>query len=330
MHKKFIAAGVMLASTIMLGSSIGNQVAKADEVQIKTSKSIDSEVSSIKTNSKTNLFDEKKLDKLDGTTSYDEKGVNVFIDKDCKEESLFSDKEKDKTKIATSLLDQFKVDAVNNINSNKDVLSDDEYKEFKAKMNLTTKLSDAKSLNAQITSKISSNTKDKEEKAKADAEKAHQAELAKQAADAAAKAEEAQRVATEKANSEAKAAQTAVSSDSSTASRFADAARGYIGVPYVWGGTSPSGMDCSGLVVLAGQSVGHSFSRTTYTQQYEGTEVSMSALKKGDLLFFGGNSPYHVAIYLGDGTFVHAPQPGDVVQITSINTFPPDKAVRVF
>lgn len=325
MHKKFIAAGVMLASTIMLGSSIGNQVAKADEVQIKTSKSIDSEVSSIKTNSKTNLFDEKKLDKLDGTTSYDEKGVNVFIDKDCKEESLFSDKEKDKTKIATSLLDQFKVDAVNNINSNKDVLSDDEYKEFKAKMNLTTKLSDAKSLNAQITSKISSNTKDKEEKAKADAEKA------KQAAEVAAKAaEEAKRLEAEKANAAAKSEQTTVPSDSSTASRFADAALGYLGVPYVWGGTSPSGMDCSGLVMLAGQSVGHSFSRTTYTQQYEGTEVSMSALKKGDLLFFGGNSPYHVAIYLGDGTFVHAPQPGDVVQITSISTFPPDKAVRVF
>lgn len=322
MHKKFIAAGVMLASTIMLGSSIGNQVAKADEVQIKTSKSIDSEVSSIKTNSKTNLFDEKKLDKLDGTTSYDEKGVNVFIDKDCKEESLFSDKEKDKTKIATSLLDQFKVDAVNNINSNKDVLSDDEYKEFKAKMNLTTKLSDAKSLNAQITSKISSN---KEEKNKADAEKA------KQAAEVATKAaEEAKRLEAEKANAAAKSEQTTVPSDSSTASRFADAALGYLGVPYVWGGTSPSGMDCSGLVMLAGQSVGHSFSRTTYTQQYEGTEVSMSALKKGDLLFFGGNSPYHVAIYLGDGTFVHAPQPGDVVQITSISTFPPDKAVRVF
>lgn len=322
MHKKFIAAGVMLASTIMLGSSIGNQVAKADEVQIKTSKSIDSEVSSIKTNSKTNLFDEKKLDKLDGTTSYDEKGVNVFIDKDCKEESLFSDIEKDKTKIATSLLDQFKVDAVNNINSNKDVLSDDEYKEFKAKMNLTTKLSDAKSLNAQITSKISSN---KEEKNKADAEKA------KQAAEVAAKAaEEAKRLEAEKANAAAKSEQTTVPSDSSTASRFADAALGYLGVPYVWGGTSPSGMDCSGLVMLAGQSVGHSFSRTTYTQQYEGTEVSMSALKKGDLLFFGGNSPYHVAIYLGDGTFVHAPQPGDVVQITSISTFPPDKAVRVF
>ena len=322
MHKKFIAAGVMLASTIMLGSSIGNQVAKADEVQIKTSKSIDREVSSIKTNSKTNLFDEKKLDKLDGTTSYDEKGVNVFIDKDCKEESLFSDKEKDKTKIATSLLDQFKVDAVNNINSNKDVLSDDEYKEFKAKMNLTTKLSDAKSLNAQITSKISSN---KEEKNKADAEKA------KQAAEVAAKAaEEAKRLEAEKANAAAKSEQTTVPSDSSTASRFADAALGYLGVPYVWGGTSPSGMDCSGLVMLAGQSVGHSFSRTTYTQQYEGTEVSMSALKKGDLLFFGGNSPYHVAIYLGDGTFVHAPQPGDVVQITSISTFPPDKAVRVF
>ncbi len=322
MHKKFIAAGVMLASTIMLGSSIGNQVAKADEVQIKTSKSIDSEVSSIKTNSKTNLFDEKKLDKLDGTMSYDDKGVNVFVDKDCKEESLFSDKEKDKTKIATSLLDQFKVDSVNNLNSNKEVLSDDEYKEFKAKMNLTTKLSDAKSLNAQITSKISSN---KEEKNKADAEKA------KQAAEVAAKAaEEAKRLEAEKANAAAKSEQTTVPSDSSTASRFADAALGYLGVPYVWGGTSPSGMDCSGLVMLAGQSVGHSFSRTTYTQQYEGTEVSMSALKKGDLLFFGGNSPYHVAIYLGDGTFVHAPQPGDVVQITSISTFPPDKAVRVF
>ena len=189
-------------------------------------------------------------------------------------------------------------------------------------MNLTTKLSDAKSLNAQITSKISSN---KEEKNKADAEKA------KQAAEVAAKAaEEAKRLEAEKANAAAKSEQTTVPSDSSTASRFADAALGYLGVPYVWGGTSPSGMDCSGLVMLAGQSVGHSFSRTTYTQQYEGTEVSMSALKKGDLLFFGGNSPYHVAIYLGDGTFVHAPQPGDVVQITSISTFPPDKAVRVF
>lgn len=105
----------------------------------------------------------------------------------------------------------------------------------------------------------------------------------------------------------------------------------YLGVPYVWGGTSPSGFDCSGLVqYVFKNAAGVNLPRVTTQQETKGTEVSLNALKKGDLLFFGNRgSSYHVAIYIGNNQFVHAPKPGDVVKITNMQYYYPSFARRV-
>lgn len=95
------------------------------------------------------------------------------------------------------------------------------------------------------------------------------------------------------------------------------------GVPYVWGGNTPAGFDCSGLVQWA-YGLGASY-RTTYQQATLGThQRDVMNAPKGALLFFGSDSaPYHVAISLGDGTYVHAPEPGDVVKIGYSRYFKP-------
>ncbi|MEK1458355.1 KxYKxGKxW signal peptide domain-containing protein [Limosilactobacillus fermentum] len=102
-------------------------------------------------------------------------------------------------------------------------------------------------------------------------------------------------------------------------------ALGEIGVPYVWGGNSPSvGFDCSGLVQWA-YGLSSSY-RTTYQQQTLGTHVysNVSSAPKGALLFFGSDSaPYHVAISLGDGSYVHAPTVGENVKIGYQKYFTP-------
>ena len=97
-------------------------------------------------------------------------------------------------------------------------------------------------------------------------------------------------------------------------------AKSYIGVPYVWGGTSPSGFDCSGLVQYVYARLGIDISRTTYTQINDGRSVAKSELKGGDLVFFANsNGVHHVGIYIGSGQFIHAPQTGDVVKISNLN-----------
>ncbi|MCT2918550.1 hydrolase Nlp/P60, partial [Limosilactobacillus fermentum] len=102
-------------------------------------------------------------------------------------------------------------------------------------------------------------------------------------------------------------------------------ALGEIGVPYVWGGNSPSvGFDCSGLVQWA-YGLSSSY-RTTYQQQTLGTHVysNVSSAPKGALLFFGSDSaPYHDAISLGDGSYVHAPTVGENVKIGYQKYFTP-------
>lgn len=104
----------------------------------------------------------------------------------------------------------------------------------------------------------------------------------------------------------------------------------YLGVPYLWGGTTPAGFDCSGLMQYAYRAVGISISRVTYTQEYEGTEVSLNALEPGDLLFYGTRgSTHHVAMYIGNGQMVHAPQPGDVVKVIEMKYFMPSFARRI-
>ena len=95
------------------------------------------------------------------------------------------------------------------------------------------------------------------------------------------------------------------------------------GVPYVWGGNTPAGFDCSGLVQWAyGLDAGH---RTTYQQATLGAHKrDVMNAPKGSLLFFGSDgAPYHVAISLGNGTYVHAPEPGDVVKIGYSKYFTP-------
>ena len=97
-------------------------------------------------------------------------------------------------------------------------------------------------------------------------------------------------------------------------------AKSYLGVPYVWGGTSPSGFDCSGLVQYVYCRLGIGISRTTYTQINDGRSVAKSELRNGDLVFFANNSDvHHVGIYIGSGQFIHAPQTGDVVKISNLN-----------
>ena len=91
----------------------------------------------------------------------------------------------------------------------------------------------------------------------------------------------------------------------------------YLGVPYVWGGESPSGFDCSGFVLYVYKQHGVSLPHHAATQYNYGTPVSRSDLQPGDLVFFNGLG--HNGIYIGDDQFIHAPHTGDVVKISSLN-----------
>ena len=103
--------------------------------------------------------------------------------------------------------------------------------------------------------------------------------------------------------------------------KLVNTAKKYLGVPYVWGGTSPKGFDCSGLVQYVCRQNGISVPRVAASQKGAGTPVSRANLQPGDLVFFGnGGRISHVGIYVGNGNMIHAPQTGDVVKISSINS----------
>ncbi|ABS42267.1 C40 family peptidase [Clostridium botulinum] len=97
-------------------------------------------------------------------------------------------------------------------------------------------------------------------------------------------------------------------------------AKQFLGTPYVWGGTDPSGFDCSGFVQYVYKNkAGINLSRSTYTQINEGTPVSQSNLQPGDLVFTDNLN--HVGIYVGNGQMIHSPETGDVVKISPIRNF---------
>ena len=103
-----------------------------------------------------------------------------------------------------------------------------------------------------------------------------------------------------------------------------ETAKKYLGIPYVYGGSSPSGFDCSGLVQYVFRELGVSINRVAADQTAHGTPVSKENLLPGDVVFFHNTAKYstinHVGIYVGDGNFIHAPQTGDVVKITTLDS----------
>ncbi|PRH76900.1 glycoside hydrolase [Streptomyces solincola] len=107
-------------------------------------------------------------------------------------------------------------------------------------------------------------------------------------------------------------------------------ARAQVGDAYVMGSTGPNSWDCSGLVQAAYRQAGIDLPRVSGDQSSRGTEVSMSDLQPGDILYWGSRSgSYHVAIYVGGGNFVGAQNPGTGVVERSLDYDQPSGAVRV-
>ncbi len=91
----------------------------------------------------------------------------------------------------------------------------------------------------------------------------------------------------------------------------------HLGKPYVYAASGPNAFDCSGLVWYVYRQLGISLPRTSYPQARSGIPVSRSELMPGDLVLFRGNG--HVGIYVGGGTYIHAPYTGAVVSLTSLS-----------
>ena len=91
----------------------------------------------------------------------------------------------------------------------------------------------------------------------------------------------------------------------------------YLGVPYLWGGATPSGFDCSGLVTYVYAQLGVGLPHFAAAQWGFGVPVAVSQLQAGDLVFF--DQLDHVGIYLGDGEFIDAPHTGSFVRIDTLS-----------
>lgn len=211
---------------------------------------------------------------------------------------------------------------------------------------LTADLSAQVAQSAEATQQAAANYQLQAERDTAAANAAKQAKAdladAKKKAEAKKKAqEEARKAAAERATSRsterttlATSASTSTSTSSSTATGSAAAVvafvKAQIGKSYVLGATGPSAYDCSGLVGAAFKQVGISLPRVSQDQSTAGTQVSLSNLQPGDILYWGSaGSAYHVAVYVGGGMFVGAQNPSTGIVERPLSYDPPTGAVRV-
>ncbi|NFH81362.1 glycoside hydrolase [Clostridium botulinum] len=97
-------------------------------------------------------------------------------------------------------------------------------------------------------------------------------------------------------------------------------AQKYLGIPYLWGGTTPEGFDCSGLMQYVFNSQGIEIPRVSQDQQSFAEPINLSELKPGDLVFNKSSNSTHVGLYIGDDKYLHAPHTGDVVKISTLST----------
>lgn len=136
---------------------------------------------------------------------------------------------------------------------------------------------------------------------------------------------------TSQASQQTQASQAQVATPSSySVSALLSYAQTFTGVPYVLGGTTPAGFDCSGFTQYVFNHFGKNIGRTTYQQQYAGTKLAVSSAQPGDLLFWGAyGSAYHVGIYLGGSSYIAAPEPGESVSVKSFTYYQPSFAVHV-
>ena len=108
----------------------------------------------------------------------------------------------------------------------------------------------------------------------------------------------------------------------SVADRAASQALKMVGRPYRYGGSTPAGFDCSGLILFSYQQAGVKLPRDTEQQRLAAKPVRVPALRRGDLVFFDqeGKKHSHVGLYLGDGRFVHAPSSGKRVRTDRLDS----------
>jgi cell wall-associated NlpC family hydrolase len=111
--------------------------------------------------------------------------------------------------------------------------------------------------------------------------------------------------------------------------RVVKLARRQLGTPYVWGGASPAGFDCSGLVSWVYGKLGISLPHNAAALYGAGRPVPLGALRPGDLVFFPGLG--HVGLYIGKGRMIHAPETGRRVEIQrlDVRSYPPVGARRI-
>ncbi|USQ82863.1 C40 family peptidase [Streptomyces phaeoluteigriseus] len=172
--------------------------------------------------------------------------------------------------------------------------------------------------------------------ASAAAKEAEQDLAAAKKAEAKKKAEEARKAAAEAAVSRSterttlSTATTASAPASGSVGTVISFLRAQVGDAYVMGATGPNAWDCSSLVQAAFKQVGVDLPRVSQDQSMVGTDVSLSNLQVGDILYWGGKgSAYHVGVYIGDGQYLDAANPSKGVVIQDLSGYPASGAVRV-